>query len=84
MSKARPPETKKYMDTRLNVQLVGGRKIQGILRGFDPFMNIVMDESTEVRKAGPTVRIGMVVVRGDSIILLLLHLQEASGAIAPI
>ncbi|XP_075245010.1 small nuclear ribonucleoprotein G-like [Convolutriloba macropyga] len=70
MSKAHPPEMKKYMDKRLNVQLNGGRKVQGILRGFDPFMNIVMDESIEERKTGERFDIGMVVVRGNSIIML--------------
>ncbi|XP_063729646.1 small nuclear ribonucleoprotein G-like [Symsagittifera roscoffensis] len=70
MSKAHPPEMKKYMDKRVNLQLNGGRKVQGILRGFDPFMNIVMDESIEERKTGETFDIGMVVVRGNSIIML--------------
>ena len=70
MSKAHPPEMKKYMDKRLNVQLNGGRKVHGILRGFDPFMNIVMDECIEERKTGERFDIGMVVVRGNSIIML--------------
>ncbi|KAK3610462.1 hypothetical protein CHS0354_016651 [Potamilus streckersoni] len=70
MSKAHPPELKKYMEKRLGLKLNGGRKISGILRGFDPFMNLVIDETVEETKTGEKHSIGMVVVRGNSIILL--------------
>ena len=29
------------------LQLNGNRKINGILRGFDPFMNIVLDDTKD-------------------------------------
>ncbi|XP_064602982.1 small nuclear ribonucleoprotein G-like [Liolophura sinensis] len=70
MSKAHPPELKKYMDKRLNLKLNGGRQVCGVLRGFDPFMNLVMDECMEETKQGEKHSIGMVVVRGNSIVLL--------------
>ncbi|KAK6185773.1 small nuclear ribonucleoprotein G [Patella vulgata] len=70
MSKAHPPELKKYMDKRLTLKLNGGRQIIGTLRGFDPFMNLVVDESVEKLKSGGEQPIGMVVVRGNSIVLL--------------
>ncbi|XP_046667313.1 small nuclear ribonucleoprotein G [Homalodisca vitripennis] len=70
MSKAHPPELKKFMDKKLSMKLNGGRHVQGILRGFDPFMNIVLDESVEVKKDGTQNNIGMVVIRGNSIIML--------------
>lgn len=41
MSKTHPPELKKYMDKRMQLKLNGGRTVSGILRGFDPFMNLV-------------------------------------------
>lgn len=44
MSKAHPPELKKYMDKSLSLRLNGSRVVSGILRGFDPFMNIVLGE----------------------------------------
>ena len=47
MSKAHPPELKKFMDKKLSLKLNGGRHVQGILRGFDPFMNLVIDECVE-------------------------------------
>ena len=34
----------RYMDKRLFLQLNGARTVTGVLRGFDPFMNLVMDE----------------------------------------
>ncbi|XP_075231272.1 small nuclear ribonucleoprotein G [Lycorma delicatula] len=70
MSKAHPPELKKYMDKKLSLKLNGGRHVTGILRGFDPFMNLVVDESIEERKDGSKINIGMVVIRGNSIIML--------------
>ena len=41
------------------VKLNGGRVVEGTLRGFDPFMNLVVDEGVEVRKASERVRIGV-------------------------
>lgn len=49
------------MDKKLSLKLNGGRCVQGILRGFDPFMNVVLDESLEVSKEGKKSEIGMVV-----------------------
>ncbi|XP_068131028.1 small nuclear ribonucleoprotein G isoform X2 [Hyperolius riggenbachi] len=57
------------MDKKLSLKLNGGRLVQGILRGFDPFMNLVVDECTEASPAGHQT-IGMVVIRGNSIIML--------------
>ncbi|GFS63211.1 small nuclear ribonucleoprotein G [Trichonephila clavipes] len=70
MSKAQPPELKRYMDKKLHLKLNGGRHVMGILRGFDPFMNLVMDEAVEQLKEGKTNPIGMIVIRGNSIVLL--------------
>ncbi|KAH3816704.1 hypothetical protein DPMN_118225 [Dreissena polymorpha] len=44
-----------------SVKLNGGRRINGILRGFDPFMNLVIDETIEETKTGEKHAIGMVV-----------------------
>ncbi|XP_021950808.1 probable small nuclear ribonucleoprotein G [Folsomia candida] len=70
MSKAHPPELKKLMDKRLAMKLNGGRSVNGILRGFDPFMNLVLDETIEDCKDGNKKNIGMVVIRGNSIIMM--------------
>ncbi|XP_016118669.1 small nuclear ribonucleoprotein G-like, partial [Sinocyclocheilus grahami] len=65
-----PPELKKFMDKKLSLKLNGGRHVQGILRGFDPFMNMVVDDSIEMAPGGQMNSIGMVVIRGNSIIML--------------
>ncbi|XP_046851241.1 small nuclear ribonucleoprotein G-like [Xenia sp. Carnegie-2017] len=70
MSKAHPPELKKYMDKRLSIKLNGGRHVIGVLRGFDPFMNIVLDETVENISTSEKHNIGMVVVRGNSIVIM--------------
>lgn len=49
------------MDKKLSLKLNGGRCVQGILRGFDPFMNVVVDEGQEICKDGKKNDIGMVV-----------------------
>merc|ERR1711887_31142 len=61
---------KMYKDKTVKAKLIGGRVVEGTLRGFDPFLNLVVDESTEIRKDGEHVKIGCVIVRGSSIIML--------------
>ena len=70
MSKAHPPELKKFMDKKIHLKINGGRAVEGILRGFDPFMNLVLDETIEFAKTGEKKEIGMVVVRGNSVVML--------------
>ncbi|CAO3660395.1 hypothetical protein G6F70_008861 [Rhizopus microsporus] len=70
MAKTSTPELKKYMDKRLSLQLNGNRKVTGILRGYDPFMNIVLDETVEEISPSEKHNIGMVVIRGNSIAIM--------------
>jgi len=58
------------MEKRLFVQLNGSRKVIGILRGYDVFLNIVLDEAVEEKAGGEKVRLGMVVIRGNSVVML--------------
>uniref|UniRef100_A0A1I7XHV3 Receptor expression-enhancing protein n=1 Tax=Heterorhabditis bacteriophora TaxID=37862 RepID=A0A1I7XHV3_HETBA len=43
MSKTHPPELKRYMDKEMDLKLNGNRCVSGVLRGFDPFMNMVIE-----------------------------------------
>ena len=52
MAAAHPPELKKFMDKKVLVKLPTGMTVEGVLRGFDPFMNMVLDESIGTNKAG--------------------------------
>jgi small nuclear ribonucleoprotein G len=58
------------MEKRLFVQLNGARKVIGILRGYDVFLNIVLDEAIEEKANGERVRLGMIVIRGNSVVML--------------
>ncbi|CAG8520746.1 16388_t:CDS:2 [Dentiscutata erythropus] len=70
MSKTSQPELRKYMEKRVFIQLNGSRKVTGILRGFDPFMNLVLDETVEEISATEKHNIGMVVIRGNSVVIM--------------
>jgi small nuclear ribonucleoprotein G len=52
------------------VKLNANRIVTGILRGYDQFMNITLDDCREVNQEveGPT--LGMVVIRGSSVMLI--------------
>ncbi|KZV28428.1 putative small nuclear ribonucleoprotein G-like [Dorcoceras hygrometricum] len=49
------------------VKLNANRTVVGTLRGFDQFMNLVIDNTVEVNGDGKT-DIGMVVIRGNSVV----------------
>lgn len=63
MVKTAGPDLKRYMDKRLSLKLNGNRKVSGVLRGFDQFMNVTLDETVEEVSATESNRIGMVVRR---------------------
>lgn len=44
--------------------------IQGRVRGFDEFMNVVVDEATEVGADGSRAALGRILLKGDSITLI--------------
>ncbi|KAF2201451.1 sm snRNP core protein Smg1 [Delitschia confertaspora ATCC 74209] len=64
------PELKKYLEKRILVQLNGSRKVMGVLRGYDVYLNIVLDDAVEERVGGEKIPIGMVVVRGNAVVML--------------
>lgn len=70
IGKSHPPKLKKFMDKKLSLKLNGGRHVQGILRGFDPFMNLVIDECVEMATSGQQNNMGMVGIRGDCVTML--------------
>lgn len=49
------------MDKKLFINLQGGRKISGVLRGFDIFLNLVIDDAVEETIAAQKHSIGQVV-----------------------
>ncbi|KAF2750831.1 small nuclear ribonucleoprotein-like protein G [Sporormia fimetaria CBS 119925] len=64
------PELKRYLDKRVLVQLNGSRRVLGVLRGYDVYLNLVLDEAMEEKPTGGREKIGMVVIRGNSVVML--------------
>ncbi|KAF5821442.1 putative small nuclear ribonucleoprotein G [Helianthus annuus] len=62
-----PPDLKKYMDKQLQIKLNANRTVVGTLRGFDQFMNLVIDNTVEIN-GDDKHDIGMVVIRGNSVV----------------
>ena len=59
---------RKYMEKRLKIHLNSNRVILGQLRGYDEFMNLVVDDAVEVRGKNENAPIGTVLVRGNSVL----------------
>jgi len=69
MSSSKGPNLNGYLDKEVSLHLNKGRYVQGTLRGYDMFMNVVLDEAQEMGKDGvPVQPIGMIMVRGNSIL----------------
>lgn len=51
----------------LVVKINSNREVIGILRGYDAFMNIVMDDAYEISKDGTQLKIDVAVIRGNSV-----------------
>jgi small nuclear ribonucleoprotein G len=71
MSRVPIPDLKGLMDKEVEIKLNANRTVIGTLRGFDAFMNLVLDGARERYSSTngniATQPIGMVVIRGDSI-----------------
>ena len=65
----------KYIDKGVRVKLSGGREVEGILKGFDQLLNLVLDETKEylrdvddpLRITYETRKLGLIVPRGTSV-----------------
>lgn len=52
----------RYMEKRLLLQLNANRRITGVLRGYDPFMNLVLDEAVEEKSTDNRIPLGLAVM----------------------
>lgn len=55
------------MDKKLFVHIQGGRKVSGTLRGFDIFLNLVLDDAQDESVPAQKAPLGTVVIRGNSV-----------------
>ncbi|KAF9905061.1 Sm-like protein lsm7 [Lobosporangium transversale] len=65
----------KYMDQKIRVKYSGGR--EGTLKGYDPLLNLVLDETEEYlrdpedgRLLDQTRTLGLIICRGPAVILI--------------
>lgn len=65
--------TLQFMDKKLFVHLQGGRKVSGVLRGFDIFLNLVLDDAVEETTPAQKHNLGNVVR------ILLTHFQSEAS-----
>jgi small nuclear ribonucleoprotein G len=63
------PDLRKYMDKRLDIRMNANRRIVGVLRGYDQFMNLVLEDVEEVTQKDEKIPIGTIMMRGNSIVL---------------
>lgn len=56
-----------YLSKKIFVQMVPERKISGILKGYDQFLNLVLDKGFLIENKNKTF-IGTVLIRGDTIV----------------
>ncbi|XP_078486518.1 U6 snRNA-associated Sm-like protein LSm7, partial [Ciona intestinalis] len=68
----------KYLDRPIRVKFHGGREASGVLKGFDPLLNLVLDSTTETLRdpddpyklSDDTRALGLTVCRGTSVVLI--------------
>lgn len=68
----------RYLDKKIRVKFSGGREVNGVLKGYDPLLNLVLDSTIEYMRdsedpykmTNETRALGLVVCRGTSVILI--------------
>lgn len=66
------------MEKPIRVKFAGGREAAGVLKGYDPLLNLVLDSTVEYLRdteetyklADNTRSLGLVVCRGTSVVLI--------------
>jgi len=64
------------------VKLRNGKLIRGLLQGYDQHMNLVLDGAEELQNNGATLKLGVIIVRGDNIVMVspaVLKKEEQTG-----
>ena len=65
-------DLKNYLDKRLRIKLNANRIITGKLRGYDQFMNLVLEEAVQIinsENSNENEDLGTIMIRGNSVIL---------------
>jgi small nuclear ribonucleoprotein G len=67
-------DLRKFMDLRVDLRLNAGRHVAGVLKGYDQFLNIVLDNAIEIKEgkngqAAEKRELGTIVIRGNSVVM---------------
>lgn len=68
----------KFVDKQIRVKFAGGRESSGVLKGFDPLLNLVLDDCIEYLRdpddpyklTDDNRPLGLVVCRGTAVVLI--------------
>jgi len=68
----------RFIDKQIRVKFAGGRECSGLLKGYDPLLNIVLDDTIEYLRdpddayklTQDTRTLGLVVCRGTAVTLI--------------
>ena len=68
----------KFLERSVRVKFSGGREASGILKGFDPLLNLVLDQTIEYLRdpddpyklTEDTRQLGLVVCRGTAVVVI--------------
>jgi len=52
------------------VRLKGGKSLRGKLKGYDQHLNLVLEETEDTTSAENVKKLGVIIVRGDNVILI--------------
>ena len=58
----------KNVDKNVSLLLKDGRSLEGKLTGYDEYMNMVIEDTTERTADGAEKRLGTVVLRGNNVV----------------
>jgi small nuclear ribonucleoprotein G len=62
-------DLRKFMDLRVDLRLNANRHIAGVLKGYDQFLNIVLDNAIEIKSKDEKRELGTIVIRGNSVVM---------------
>ncbi len=68
----------KFLEKAVRIKFAGGRECSGVLKGYDPLLNIVLDNTVEYLRdpddpyklTEDTRHLGLVVCRGTAVVLI--------------
>ncbi len=58
------------LESPVLVGLKGGTEYRGVLKGYDIHMNVVLREADELKDGKAVRRLGVVIIRGDSLVFI--------------